>query len=452
MPRAVVPPLPSTTVTISARDLHIPREQEHSILSNSSSRVCWSDETNHSAPVAATAPMHVRRSVSASYLDNVDSLSVPMALDIATESNPGSSNPKRLVLVKNLGRNNNSNANNHPRSLKSWGKSKSWDSYDLKPWKAGLTCEPIKSPTTPCPKCNFPSTTPLPDTHVIPFKKSSLPPKTPMRSCRKNSANSSGSSSSTSANTSGYNGNSVPKTPVHSRRNQMLHVNTSRSDHEDEIIPIAPVASPEELPSADSNVTRCSPAVNNSFSARMHRRSMSLLTPLLKRRELSRDRKENSEVISTTYLQEHRPSSSFIPPASPQHQARSSPSTPAMRRRQKYLSSAASPFRQFFANSPLLTRRRNNKNTSQTVVIDSSDEEDSTNGSSVGAMGDKGSKNKGKPTNNGTCGYNGESSFRDLESFQRNQLRQKVRYLFDDFLANIGSLLEHTVTPCVGGL
>ena len=92
------------------------------------------------------------------------------------------------------------------------------------------------------------------------------------------------------------------------------------------------------------------------------------------------------------------------PPSSPRH-PRSSPSSPAPNKKNKRQQSS-SPIRHIL-NSPLLNRRKCKKQ-----ALESSDEDGNEDG-------DNGN-------NNGTSS-NGKSGYHDLETFQKAQLRQKVR-------------------------
>lgn len=97
-------------------------------------------------------------------------------------------------------------------------------------------------------------------------------------------------------------------------------------------------------------------------------------------------------------LDDERPNSQ--PPGSPCRLPRSSPSSPAPNKKNKRQQSS-SPIRQIL-NSPLLHRRKCKK-----PPLESSDEDgnEDDNGTSSGA----------------------KSSYHDLETFQKAQLRQKVR-------------------------
>lgn len=94
-------------------------------------------------------------------------------------------------------------------------------------------------------------------------------------------------------------------------------------------------------------------------------------------------------------LDDEKPNSQ--PPGSPRH-PRSSPSSPAPNKKNKRQQSS-SPIRQIL-NSPLLNRRKCKK-----PQLESSDED-------------------GNEDDNGTSGA--KSSYHDLETFQKAQLRQKV--------------------------
>ncbi|KAL5284027.1 TULP4 family protein [Megaselia abdita] len=91
----------------------------------------------------------------------------------------------------------------------------------------------------------------------------------------------------------------------------------------------------------------------------------------------------------------------LTPPSSPQRLPRSSPASPAPSKKGKRYQSS-SPIRHIL-NSPLLNRRQKKKH-----IIESSDEESNvTNGSGE------------------ECNGNGGKQYRDLETFQKAQLRQK---------------------------
>lgn len=97
------------------------------------------------------------------------------------------------------------------------------------------------------------------------------------------------------------------------------------------------------------------------------------------------------------------------PPSSPSRQPRSSPSSPAPNKKNKRQQSS-SPIRHIL-NSPLLNRRKCKK-----PQLESSDEDD-------------------KDDDNGTSSGS-KSSYHDLETFQKAQLRQKVNYFLHKFAMN----------------
>lgn len=94
----------------------------------------------------------------------------------------------------------------------------------------------------------------------------------------------------------------------------------------------------------------------------------------------------------------------LTPPATPKRLPRSSPASPAVSKKNKRQGS--SPIRHFL-NSPLLNRRYRKK---QCLIESSDDEGNGTNGSGE---------------ENGGGSYN--KQYRDLETFQKAQLLQKVR-------------------------
>uniref|UniRef100_A0A1A9Z234 SOCS box domain-containing protein n=1 Tax=Glossina pallidipes TaxID=7398 RepID=A0A1A9Z234_GLOPL len=96
----------------------------------------------------------------------------------------------------------------------------------------------------------------------------------------------------------------------------------------------------------------------------------------------------------------------LTPPASPQRLPRSSPSSPASSKKTKRYQSS-SPIRNIL-NSPLLNRRQRKK---QNIIESSDDESNLTNGS-----GEEGHLNS-----------SGNKQYRDLETFQKAQLRQKLK-------------------------
>uniref|UniRef100_A0A1A9WPG2 SOCS box domain-containing protein n=1 Tax=Glossina brevipalpis TaxID=37001 RepID=A0A1A9WPG2_9MUSC len=96
----------------------------------------------------------------------------------------------------------------------------------------------------------------------------------------------------------------------------------------------------------------------------------------------------------------------LTPPASPQRLPRSSPASPASSKKTKRYQSS-SPIRNIL-NSPLLNRRQRKK---QNIIESSDDEGNLTNGS-----GEEGQVSNG-----------GNKQYRDLETFQKAQLRQKLK-------------------------
>lgn len=97
----------------------------------------------------------------------------------------------------------------------------------------------------------------------------------------------------------------------------------------------------------------------------------------------------------------------LTPPSTPQRLPRSSPASPAASKKNKRYQSS-SPIRNIL-NSPLLNRRQRKKQN----IIDSSDDE---------ANGTNGSGEENAYSNNNGC----SKQYRDLETFQKAQLRQKV--------------------------
>ena len=104
-------------------------------------------------------------------------------------------------------------------------------------------------------------------------------------------------------------------------------------------------------------------------------------------------------------LDDDRSNNSQQPPQNSPRHPRSSPSSPAPNKKNKRQQSS-SPIRQIL-NSPLLNRRKCKKQ-----ALESSDEDGNEDGDSV--------------NNNGTSS-NSKSGYHDLETFQKAQLRQKVR-------------------------
>lgn len=99
------------------------------------------------------------------------------------------------------------------------------------------------------------------------------------------------------------------------------------------------------------------------------------------------------------------------PPSSPARQPRSSPASPACSKKGKQRHQSSSPIRQIL-NSPLLNRRHRHKNKQQN---ESSDDENLTL-----------TQNMCEENSNTSIG-NGKH-YRDLETFQKAQLRQKVNF------------------------
>ncbi|XP_023308758.2 tubby-related protein 4 [Lucilia cuprina] len=96
----------------------------------------------------------------------------------------------------------------------------------------------------------------------------------------------------------------------------------------------------------------------------------------------------------------------LTPPSSPQRLPRSSPASPASSKKNKRYQSS-SPIRNIL-NSPLLLRRQRNKK--QNIIDSSDDEGNGTTGS-------------GEENSNNGC----SKQYRDLETFQKAQLRQKLK-------------------------
>ncbi|CAG7829122.1 unnamed protein product, partial [Allacma fusca] len=340
----------------------------------SPTRISWtgshsspSRESGHSAnpgpsrvnvcPTTTPPPIYVRRSFSASYLDGVEHPG-QVTLDLVSQDLLSTHHPKRLVLVKNRSGPKNSN----PR-LKECGKSKSWDSCDLSWWRAHPTAT---DPKVTCPKCSFP-TVKYKDVRSPPLSRGSSSCMTPPTPARRKS----GCYLSSSSRGQG----SIP--PKFKQRGSISEADRiERACESDGEHWINTHSSPPSSPSPPP------PQVT-------HRRSISLLTPLLKRREMAAANKQraNSNCLNPQ-------SAPFIAPGSPQHH-RSQPSTPAMQRKSRnrakegyrYLYSASSPIRQLFFNSPLFPRKNRGSNpttpkpqrrmTQDNQALDnSSDEED----------------------------------------------------------------------------
>lgn len=98
----------------------------------------------------------------------------------------------------------------------------------------------------------------------------------------------------------------------------------------------------------------------------------------------------------------------LTPPSTPKRLPRSSPSSPATSKKNKRPQSS-SPIRHIL-NSPLLNRRQRKKPS----IIESSDDEGNLTNGSV--------EENGNGKQNGAAG----KQYRDLETFQKAQLRQKV--------------------------
>lgn len=122
----------------------------------------------------------------------------------------------------------------------------------------------------------------------------------------------------------------------------------------------------------------------------------------------------------------------LTPPSTPQRLPRSSPASPAASKKNKRQQSN-SPIRHIL-NSPLLNRRQRKK---PSIIESSDDEGNQTNGSG---------EEMGNGSGNGNGG-NGKQ-YRDLETFQKAQLRQKVRlrYLCENITKIYNdSLLIHSL-------
>lgn len=446
-------------------------------------------------PIPVTAPMFVRRSMSASYLDNVDR-NVVVSLDVVGNEQAGNSPPKRLILVKKRGGQENdqglfSTANGGKPRLKDWGKSKSWDSCDLSGWKKGasgtsatLSTSAYRKEvsTSSCPKCRFPSTEPVRTcvTMAEPLLHHCRA-KVPMTPARRNVM--------TNCSTSKIPLLAQPQKASSSSVARAEQQQQASSSSGEDVIEIASDASPP-----NSTPTHAPSPSPTPPPPPVHRRSLSLLTPLLRRREmlnaarqqqsadavssLNPKRRNNSGSGQGSSSNNHPHSSSFIPPGSPQHQPRSSPTTPATQRKSKqsYLSSASSPFRQLFINSPLLTRRKNKSNNNSTSsncttlsrsqrrrsIIDSSDEEGilEENNPLINSSNHNHPQHQNSSccttcnasdgvncSHNSTVPLANHTSYRsDCEGLQRTQIHQKVKvvpFIYKLFMSRILSHKEN---------
>lgn len=118
---------------------------------------------------------------------------------------------------------------------------------------------------------------------------------------------------------------------------------------------------------------------------------------------ISRLRDLDDERVTSTSPSASPSSSQPQPPASPRH-PRSSPASPAVNKKSKR-NQNSSPIRHIL-NSPLLNRRKCKKQ-----ALESSDEDGNEDDNVTGGASSSGSK----------------STYHDLETFQKAQLRQKVR-------------------------
>lgn len=109
------------------------------------------------------------------------------------------------------------------------------------------------------------------------------------------------------------------------------------------------------------------------------------------------------------------------PPSSPARQPRSSPASPACSKKGKQRHQSSSPIRQIL-NSPLLNRRHRHKNKQQN---ESSDDENLT---LTQNMCEEHSNTSTYST------YSNTKNYRDLETFQKAQLRQKVIFIFNVYV------------------
>ncbi|KAG5672947.1 hypothetical protein PVAND_003034 [Polypedilum vanderplanki] len=192
-------------------------------------------------------------------------------------------------------------------------------------------------------------------------------------------------SSATSTNTSinGSTGNrsqllSENNTPIMTRKNENRSSSSSDSGGQAAAIEVTPVES--------------------KTSVSLHTQAMTTLENIISRlRDLDDDRSNANAMTATTS------SSQQQQPSSPRH-PRSSPSSPAPNKKNKRQQSS-SPIRHIL-NSPLLNRRKCKKQT-----FESSDEDGNEDGD-----------------NNGTSSSsNTKSGYHDLETFQKAQLRQKLK-------------------------
>jgi len=333
------------------------------------------------APVPVTAPTHVRRSMSASYLDSVEAdHQLPVPLDVVGDEPGTASPPRRLILVANNG---GAGGCHRKKPLKeTLGKSKSWDSYDLHWWKTGgLAGGNCRELLRACPKCSFPTTTTT--TAAPPLTSSSF------------------------------------------RKTEKKGVDNRQAGTEDQIEKVSDPESPKRIPAMES--AGSSNEILQPPPAPTHRRSISLLTPLLRRREKSRNRAAG--VGGSSSAEERNPGTtdSLIPPASPQHTRKNGPSTPQPPRK-SYLASASSPLRQLFANSPFLSRRKNREKGNSKMgpavpptYVDSSEDEESSDSPNFPPASPATFTPRASVPTVGSC--------RDYEIFHKNLLRPKVTFL-----------------------
>uniref|UniRef100_A0A182UNV5 SOCS box domain-containing protein n=1 Tax=Anopheles merus TaxID=30066 RepID=A0A182UNV5_ANOME len=110
------------------------------------------------------------------------------------------------------------------------------------------------------------------------------------------------------------------------------------------------------------------------------------------------------------------------PPASPARLARSSPASPTPSKKSKRHQSA-SPIRHIL-NSPLLNRRQRKKQHTE-----SSDDENGGSGGGSGSGAGSAGPNHSSPSNHtdDSSGSTSAKQYRDLETFQKAQLRQKLK-------------------------
>ncbi|XP_053946461.1 tubby-related protein 4 isoform X2 [Anastrepha ludens] len=174
------------------------------------------------------------------------------------------------------------------------------------------------------------------------------------------------------------------------------------------VVSIAP-ALPDSITRSCSVGYLDSVAITPSDEALMAlRRDAPVKRLILVDKRRTRKKRQNNEALTTLEniisrlrdLDEGR----LTPPATPQRLPRSSPASPAVSKKNKRQSS--SPIRQIL-NSPLLNRRYRKKQ----CLIDSSD--------------DEGNGTNGSGEESGGANYN--KQYRDLETFQKAQLLQKLK-------------------------